>query len=146
MKMRLPFLLEMNRPLPPPRRAWLTARIWLSLAGLGFSTLALAPRLQAQTITVDAQANRKAISPLIYGVAFASSNQLADLHSPINRSGGNSETRYNWQLNAHNHAADWYFESLADSPSTPGAAADTFVADSKNGGALPMPTVSMIGW
>jgi hypothetical protein len=65
-------------------------------------------------ITVDGQLNRHPISPLIYGVAFASSNQIADLNSPLNRSGGNAETRYNWQLNAHNHAADYYFESLDD--------------------------------
>ena len=51
-------------------------------------------------ITVDAQLNRHSISPLIYGTAFASSNQLADLNFTLNRSGGNSETRYNWQLNA----------------------------------------------
>src|SRR5207249_8963933 len=76
------------------------------------------------SITIDVLLNRHPISPLIYGVAFATSNQLADLNSPLNRSGGNSETRYNWQLNAHNHAADWYFESLADSTNTPGAAAD----------------------
>lgn len=97
-------------------------------------------------IAVDAQLNRHPISPLIYGVAFATSNQLADLNFALNRSGGNSETRYNWQLNTHNHAADWYFESLADSPATPGAAADDFVANSKNGGAEPVLTVPMIGW
>ncbi|HTL58824.1 MAG TPA: glycoside hydrolase family 44 protein [Candidatus Limnocylindrales bacterium] len=97
-------------------------------------------------ITIDAQLNRHTISPLIYGVAFASSNQLADLNFAVNRSGGNSETRYNWQLNAHNHAADWYFESLADSPATPGAAADDFVANSKNAGAEPILTIPMIGW
>ena len=51
-------------------------------------------------------------------MAFASSNQLADLNAPLNRSGGNAETRYNWQLNAHNHAADFYFESIGDSGST----------------------------
>jgi hypothetical protein len=98
------------------------------------------------TITIDAAANVHAISPLIYGLAFATSNQLADLNVPLNRSGGNSETRYNWQLNAHNHAADWYFESLADSSATPGAAADEFMADSRNGGAQAMLTVPMIGW
>src|ERR1017187_3330778 len=47
------------------------------------------------TVPIDALANCHAISPLIYGVAFASSNQLADLNFPINRSGGNAETRYN---------------------------------------------------
>jgi hypothetical protein len=100
----------------------------------------------ATTITINALLNRHAISPLIYGVAFASSNQLAELNSPLNRSGGNTETRYNWQLNAHNHAADWYFESLADASATAGAAGDDFVADSKNGGAQPMITIPMIGW
>jgi len=31
--------------------------------------------------------------PEIYGVAFASSNQLKDLNVPLNRSGGNTTTR-----------------------------------------------------
>jgi hypothetical protein len=97
------------------------------------------------TINVDAQLNRHPINPYIYGVAFASSNQLSDLNAPLNRSGGNAETRYNWLINAHNRGADWYFESLGDGPATPGAAADSFVADSKNGGAEPLLTVSMIG-
>jgi hypothetical protein len=97
-------------------------------------------------ITVDALANRHAISPMIYGTAFATSNQLSDLNFTMNRSGGNAETRYNWQLNAHNHAADWYFESLDDGNSTPGASADDFVANSKNGGAQAMITIPMIGW
>jgi len=98
-------------------------------------------------ITVNAQANLNAISPLIYGVAFALSNQLSDLNFTMNRSGGNNETRYNWQLNAHNLDADWYFESYPDaSGATPGATADAFVANSKGGGAQPMITIPMIGW
>ncbi len=99
------------------------------------------------SITVDAQLKRHPISPLIYGVAFAgSSSELADLNCPLHRSGGNAESRYNWQLNAHNRGGDWYFESIADSPSTPGAAADSFVTDSKTGGAEPMLTIPMLGW
>ena len=90
------------------------------------------------SILVNAQSNRIAINPMIYGTAFATSNQLMDLNFTMNRSGGNSETRYNWQTNAHNLAADWYFESYPDSSSTPGATADAFVADSVNGGAQPM--------
>ena len=97
-------------------------------------------------ISVDATANRHSISPLVYGVAFASSNQLMDLNVPLNRSGGNSETRYNWQLNAHNRAADWYFESIADAPAVPAAAADDFVANSKVAAAEPILTIPMIGW
>jgi Glycoside hydrolase family 44 len=98
-------------------------------------------------ITVDALANRHPISPLIYGTAFATSNQLSDLNFTMNRMGGNNETRDNWQINAHNLDADWYFESYPDSSSTtPGATVDAFVANSKNGGAEPMITISMIGW
>ena len=97
-------------------------------------------------ITLNALANRRAISPLIYGTAFATSNQLSDLNFTMNRSGGNAETRYNWLLNAHNRGADWYFESIDDGNATPGASADAFVADGKNSGAQPMITIPMIGW
>ncbi len=99
------------------------------------------------TLQIDAAADRHPISPLIYGVAFASSNQLKDLNVPLNRSGGNSTTRYNWQTNASNHAADWYFESLEDDTgSGPGGSVDEFIKDSKNGGAQAMITVPIIGW
>lgn len=97
-------------------------------------------------LRVDAQMNRHPISPLIYGVAFASSNQLALLNATANRSGGNAETRYNWQLNAHNKGFDWYFESIPDDSDVPGASADEFVANSRDGGAESLLTVPMIGW
>lgn len=109
-------------------------------------TNAVATTSAPVVITVNAALNAHPISPMIYGVAFANSNELAALNSPVNRSGGNSETRYNWQLNAHNRANDWYFESLADSPANAGAAADAHVAHSQAGGAAAMLTVPMIGW
>src|SRR5262245_53800202 len=69
-----------------------------------------APGTNAQvSIAINVSSNRHAISPLIYGVAFASPSQLSDLNSPLNRSGGNAETRNNWFLNAHNRGSDWYF-------------------------------------
>jgi hypothetical protein len=99
------------------------------------------------TIQVDAALDHHAISPLIYGVAFATSNQLKDLNVPFNRSGGNSTTRYNWTTNASNHANDWYFESLPDDGgSVPGASVDEFISDSKNGGAQAAITIPIIGW
>ena len=65
----------------------------------------------------------------------------------MNRSGGNNETCYNWQINAHNLDFDYYFESYPDATATPpGATADAFVASSKNGGAQPLITIPMIGW
>jgi Glycoside hydrolase family 44 len=101
----------------------------------------------AVTVQISGAMNRHAISPQIYGVAFATSNELADLNFTLNRSGGNNETRDNWQINAHNLDFDWYFESYPDSDSTvPGNTMDAFVAGSKSGGAQPMVTISMIGW
>ena len=98
------------------------------------------------SLMVDAGRNRHPISDLIYGVAFASSNQLKDLNVSLNRSGGNAETRYNWQQNAHNHGNDWYFQSIADSTTNAAGNADEFVSDSKAANAEPMMTISMIGW
>lgn len=98
------------------------------------------------SVVVDAGRNRHPIRPEIYGAAFASEALARDLNLPLNRSGGNAETRYNWKLNAHNRAADFYFESITDSSSTPGQATDSFIAASRNAGAAPMVTVPMIGW
>jgi glycosyl hydrolase family 44/Big-like domain-containing protein len=97
-------------------------------------------------ITVDAHLNQLPISPLIYGTAFATSNNLSDLNFTLNRSGGNNETDYNWQTNAQNLDADWYFESTDSGSPLPGNSADQFVAASKNGGAQPLITIPMIGW
>lgn len=100
----------------------------------------------AVAITVDAGLDQHAINPLIYGTAFATTAQLLDLNSPYNRSGGNAETRYNWQANATNRANDWYFESLPDTGSAPGASADQFVSDTRAGGAQPSLTIPTMGW
>ncbi len=62
-------------------------------------------------IGIDVGANRNPISPQIYGTAFATSNQLADLNFTMNRSGGNEESTYNWEINAHGKGNDYYFEA-----------------------------------
>src|SRR5947207_5408466 len=86
----------------------------------------------ATTVTVDAAANQHAINPNIYGVAFGDATTLSDLNSPINRYGGNNSTRYNWQINADNRAADWYFESIGHSIATPGQRGDPFYTISRH--------------
>jgi len=98
------------------------------------------------TVNVDASANRHAISPLIYGVAYGSTAQLNDLNSPLNRYGGNNASRYNWQLNADNRDFDWYFESIADTSAVAGERGDTFISQSKAGGAEAMLTLPMLDW
>jgi hypothetical protein len=100
----------------------------------------------AVDVTIDVAANRHSIDPRIYGVAHADAATLADLRIPFHRWGGNVSTRHNWQANASNRGADWYFESIADGPATPGLNADNFVNDSRANGAQPSITIPMAGW
>ena len=98
------------------------------------------------SINVDAAANRRPINPNIYGVAFATTAQLADLNSPLNRSGGNATSQYNWQCNCDNRGSDWYFESLDDGSSVAGKLNDDFIATTKAANAQAMLTIPTIGW
>jgi hypothetical protein len=112
-----------------------------------FCAFLLATAAQAEvTVTIDATANRHAIDPRIYGVNFATREQLQLLGAPLNRQGGNATTAYNWQLNATNLGRDWYFESYPGDSAKPGADSDGFVSLTKSAGAEPMLTVPLMGW
>ena len=112
------------------------------------ASLPLGAQNPATSVSVDVQANRHPISPGIYGVAFASTTDLINLRAPLHRYGGNSATRYNWQLNADNRGADWYFESYGDTSSTPGFRGDDFITQTRAAavGAQPMLTIPMINY
>jgi PKD repeat protein len=116
----------------------------------GLLLVAVAGTLAAQnpavTISVDASANRHPINPNIYGVAYGDSSTLSQLNVALNRLGGNNTTRYNWQLNADNRAADWFFESIAYPSVVAGEGADTFISNTKAASAESMVTIPMIGW
>ncbi|HEX4780306.1 MAG TPA: glycoside hydrolase family 44 protein, partial [Usitatibacter sp.] len=100
----------------------------------------------AASITVDALANRRAIDPRIYGLAFATAAQLDELNAPLNRSGGNATSQYNWQANASNRGADWYFESLPSDSASAGGDGDSFISGTLAGHSSPMLTIPTIGW
>jgi len=77
------------------RPSWTCTRVSAKGAAglllLGATSAAYAQNA-AVTISVDVNANRHAISPLIYGMAYAGAN-IADLNCPINRYGGNNASR-----------------------------------------------------
>ena len=100
------------------------------------------------SVSVDANANRHPISPYIYGFGFATTQDLAVTNFTMNRSGGNGTSTYNWQINAANHASDWYFESILDSPGTPGYDGDNFITQTRagNASAQPMLTIPMVNY
>jgi hypothetical protein len=99
-------------------------------------------------VSVDASANRHAISPNIYGFAFGAESDLAATNFTMNRSGGNDTSTYNWQINATNHDLDWFFESILDPPQIAGYDGDTFIMQTRgaNVGAQPLLTIPMIGY
>src|SRR6516225_7675725 len=97
-------------------------------------------------ISVDAAAGRHPISPLIYGINFGTTATLQDLRAPLNRSGGNSASAYNWRLDARNAGKDWYFESLAVNPADINDQfGERFVALTQAAGATPILTIPMLG-
>ena len=118
------------------------------VAALSLACLAPAAFAQnaAVTVAIDANANRHAIDPAIYGVAYADAASLADLNAPLNRRGGNNASRYNWQQNADNRGSDWFFESLPFASASAGDDADQFVAAAKGAGSNAMITIPTIGW
>ncbi len=109
--------------------------------------------ITGDAIQVDVTSSPHAIHPEVYGLAFASKQTLTDLHVPVNRWGGNSSTRFNWMLDVHNTANDWYFENIVNNEGDPtyGTAgyvstSDQFVLDNQASGAASLMTIPTIGW
>src|ERR1700693_4219910 len=123
----------------------LTTRLSLSLIIL-FGAVPGFAQNPATTVNVDANANKRAINPNIYGIAYGDAHDMTTLNAPLNRWGGNSTTRYNWQIDAHSAASDWYFETYSDGSGTASGSADAYVATTRsaNNGAEPMFTIPLI--
>lgn len=99
-----------------------------------------------ETIAIDGALDRHPIDPLIYGVAWASADELAALNATSNRWGGNTASRYNWKQNADNKGADWYYESVSRAGAEPSGEADAFVQTTNRSGAQALMTVPILGW
>jgi hypothetical protein len=100
-------------------------------------------------ISIDPALDRRPIDPRIYGVNFGDDALHADLRFPVRRRGGNATTRYNWQVDVHNTASDYFFQNIpAPDPGTlpHGSAADVFHDRTFEHGGEPVETVPLIGW
>jgi hypothetical protein len=121
-------------------------------ARLAALLLAASPALPADVaVSVDPAADRRAVSPLIFGVNFAGRATLERMRYPVNRWGGNATTRYSWVDDTSNRAADWFFFNIPETNPDPGAlpdgsSADRFVDDARASGVEPLLTVPTIGW
>jgi hypothetical protein len=102
-------------------------------------------------LSVNVAANRKPISPHIYGLNFADEALANELDLPINRWGGNATTRYNYLNDTYNTASDWYFQNIPNANSNVGAlpagsASDKFVEQNNRTATESILTAPHIGW
>jgi putative cell wall-binding protein len=93
------------------------------------------------SLTVDAAANRHAISSDVYGMNFTDAGLATELGLTTDRWGGNSTSRYNYTNNTHNTGSDYFFENIVDSTSL-----DAFVAADRSHHTDPLVTVPALGW
>ena len=119
------------------------------VAGLWSGAVAAA----AIGVSVDLTANVHPFSPQIFGVAYGNSARNALMGYTVDRWGGNSTTRYNWQVDVHNTARDYFWENIPDCTAptctgTPpaGNSADAFIAAARHPGSQPLMTIPTIGW
>jgi hypothetical protein len=104
-------------------------------------------------VSVAASTNVRAVNPLIFGVAYGDAKRNAQMGYTVDRWGGNSTTRYNWQVDVHNTANDYFYENNPDCTAasctgTPpvGNSADAFIANARAAGIQPLITMPTIGW
>lgn len=109
------------------------------------SATPLVPATSVQ-VTVDVLSDRHPISPYVYGVSYPqTANDIANSGATLVRWGGNATSRYNWQKQVYNSAADYYFEDyplseIGDSDST------QFLRDVIAAGSSPLMTMVMLDW
>uniref|UniRef100_A0A7R9VH57 Glycoside hydrolase family 44 catalytic domain-containing protein n=1 Tax=Chlamydomonas euryale TaxID=1486919 RepID=A0A7R9VH57_9CHLO len=127
------------------------APAWLLAAAVMMAVLEQQPATaqadgNVSIVYIDAAAARRSINPEIYGVAFATQADLADMNVPVNRRGGNTNSRYNWALNADNRAKDYYFRSIGFDSPMPAAEVFGFLQTCEAAGAAPMITMPLLDW
>jgi hypothetical protein len=140
-----------NTPYPAPASIVIKATSTQNTAVSASMAVQLnqAPAAAGPALTVDAGDQTHAISPLIYGMNAYTLSQTAAkaVNLPVDRWGGDSTSRYNYQLDVTNLASDWYFENSVQSTgqeTTSGFNAQ--VQSDAAVGAKTMGTVPVLGW
>jgi hypothetical protein len=98
-------------------------------------------------IRLDPEQATHAISPFIYGLSVASTEDMNDMRPGLNSWGGNPNTRYNWRHgNAWNTGSDWFYMNYGDEQGEVAATSDEFVVNSLNAGAAVRIALPTLGW
>lgn len=125
-----------------------------TLSGQATVNLTAPPTAAGPLLTVDAGNQTHAISPYVYGMNAWLLDQTTakNTNIPIDRWGGDSTSRYNYQLDVTNTAADWYFENTDGTdgdglPAVSGETAfDALVMSNNSIGVKTLGTVPVQGW
>jgi hypothetical protein len=148
-------------PYPAPPSVIVTAISTQDTTQRGNATVTLNPPPAAAgpALTVDAGNQTHAISPYIYGMnAYllgatpADAAAVAPTNITIDRWGGDSTERYNYQLDVTNSIDDWFFENEAGTggdgwaPVNGVTAFDALVESNNANGITTLGTVPVIGW
>ena len=142
----------------PQVRAVLTAALGLAA---GLAAFAQQP---GPALSVDAGANRHAISPDIYGINFywdlgasddpngpAYAAAAPSIHPTLRRWGGDSTSTYHWKYDIEDLADDWFYEVLPDtsedaSKLPAGSSFNDFADQARATGGKILATVPILGW
>ncbi len=99
-------------------------------------------------VTVNITSNVHPFSPQIFGVAFGDAARNKQMGYTVDRWGGNSTTRYNWQVDTDNKASDYLFLNEPEGSGTGlpnNSTADQFVSGAITAGAQPLVAIPTIG-
>jgi hypothetical protein len=147
-------------PYPAPATVTVTATSTETPTVSGSATVTLSPpaTTAGPALTVDASQQTHAISPYIYGMdAYLLNATQADIDAvaktniSIDRWGGDSTERYNYQSDVTNDIADYYFENQTGNggdgwPAKSGVSAfDNLVQTNNADGIVTLGTVPVLG-
>ncbi len=116
-----------------------------AIASARVSPASYAGKAKPATVRVSCEAKATKINPLIYGIAYYHETDKDpaqwNMGATARRFGGNTTTRYNWELGDWNLGGDWFFENK-------GAALkyDKFLEDDEAHGMMSALTIPMMGW
>jgi len=134
-------------------------------AALGlFTAFAAVAQQTGPALSVDASANRHAISPDIYGINFywdlgasgdpngpAYAAAAPGIRPTLRRWGGNSTSTYHWKFDVNDLDNDWFYEVLPDttedaSKLPAGSSFNNFADQARSTGGKILGTVPILGW
>jgi hypothetical protein len=152
-----------NTPYPAPASVTVTATSTMAgftnISGSATVTLSAPATATGPALTVNVGSPGGSISPNIYGMdayllhgSAADTAAVAPTNITIDRWGGDSTERYNYQLDATNSIDDWFFENGGGNggdgwPVVSGVKAfDALVESNNSSGIETLGTVPVLGW